>query len=438
MGTTEKETKRALPPFGPRSPKDVAGSAAAQVTPSLILQPTPRALGLTAVFLTLTAVGLVSSGTGVVVLAGSLGIAVVGAPLLAWRRARRASRALRLFARADPSLVPVGGRSLLRLTARNYSPTTMPPVSLEPSAGHWRRTAGHAPSATGRGPGAVVPLTGGMPPVRVTRWIPRRSIRGGRWLAPPPTALEPAPMLATAEALEIEAPVPTSGRGLIELPPLSAWVHDPLGLFGVMVGTTPVVRVAVHPLPENPTAGSPALVGVIPADGGPVLAGAATGGRPEGGTGEPADLRPYVAGDRLQLVHWPALARHEMLFVRQFQPEVAATARIVLDDRAGTHRRADFEAAVGATLALAEAALDRGAMVELGTLSGRRMSVAPTLEGRSSLRATLADIWPVAVPTAPSCRADEPFPAGATVVSTPTGAPTLPRGRWLPTVVVAP
>lgn len=433
VGTTEPATEQARPPTSARSPKDDRVPSQARLAAALALRPTPRALGLTIGFLVLTALGLASSGTGVVVLAGSLGVVLVLAPLVAWHRAHRVSGALRLAAHAEPSLVPVGGRCVLLLTARNASATTMPPVSIEPSAGRWQHTVGRAPSAVRNERDAGRGVEERVGPIRSPGSLP-----GARWLAPPQAALEPAPSLPSADAVETEAPVPTERRGLIELPPLGAWVHDPLGLFGVLVGVAPAVRVAVHPVPERRHAGNPALAGVVPADGGPVLAGAATGSGSGGGTGELADLRPYVPGDRLHLVHWPAFARHEMLVVRQFQPEVAATARLVLDDRAGVHRRADFEAAVSATLALADAALDRGAMVELGTLSGRQAIFAPTLDGRSSLRATLADVWPVIAPADPSRHGDEPYPVGATVVSTPTGAPTLPSGRWRPTIVVAP
>ena len=71
---------------------------------------------------------------------------------------------------------------------------------------------------------------------------------------------------------------------------------------------------------------------------------------PGNGLGELEGLRPYVAGDRLSLLHWPAKIRYGTWFVRQFEGEGTATVSIVLDDRAGVHRRIDFERLVSAAL----------------------------------------------------------------------------------------
>jgi len=388
------------------------GTGGAPPATGVALAPTARAIGVAAGFLALIALGVTSTATGVVVLAGSFGAVLLVAPVMAWRRAVRTTGALRLTAHPDPALVAVGGRCVVGVTGRNGSARRLPPVAFELPAARWRRVRAQ--------PAAVV----GQPPKR-------------RRLAPTTPALVGLPGLSPGETVEHRVPVPTGRRGVVEMPPLSVWVHDPMGLFGALVGATAPVRVTVHPVASGRSRSLPALSGVVPADGGPVLAGVAPGAGTEGGTGELADFRPYVPGDRLHLVHWPALARHDQLVVRQFLPEVAATAHVVLDDRAGAHRRAHFEEAVGAIQALAEGALDAGAMVELGTLSGRRVTLAPTVDGRAALWSTLADLWPVPLPSG-SPDAHRPYPTGTTLVTTPTGASTLPGVRWRPTVVVVP
>ena len=131
--------------------------------------------------------------------------------------------------------------------------------------------------------------------------------RGDRHrLAPSTVNLLRLPGLGSGISTSAASRVPTSRRGMFILAPRRAWVHDPLGLFAVAVAATSSVVVVVHPVRAS---------GVTL----PFSAGTRTGAAPSsvpdvcptdsGVGGELADLRPYVPGDRLHLLHWPAFAR---------------------------------------------------------------------------------------------------------------------------------
>ncbi|HEY7947509.1 MAG TPA: DUF58 domain-containing protein, partial [Acidimicrobiales bacterium] len=105
-------------------------------------------------------------------------------------------------------------------------------------------------------------------------------------------------------------------------------------------------------------------------------------------------LRPYVPGDRLHLLHWPAFARYGTLLVRRFEPEVGGAVHIVVDDRVGVHRRGAFEQALSATLAIVADAAHLGIPLELATLSGWHSTVPPTPEGVAGVLSLLATLQP--------------------------------------------
>jgi uncharacterized protein (DUF58 family) len=212
----------------------------------------------------------------------------------------------------------------------------------------------------------------------------------------------------------------------MHLPALHAWTHDPLGLFAVPVAATHPLAVVVHPPPAAPPVHGPAVSDASPAGG--ETTGPAEPWWAPGGCGDFTDLRPYVPGDRLHLLDWQALARYDRLMVRRFDPEVSLATRLILDDRAGVHRRASFEELLSVLLGLVASAVDHGRPVELWTLSGLRFMVAPTPAG-------LAAFLPVAAVLDPRHRPGTlpgPALAGADVLgrvpvlTTPTGAERLP------------
>jgi uncharacterized protein (DUF58 family) len=140
------------------------------------------------------------------------------------------------------------------------------------------------------------------------------------------------------------------------------------------------------------------------------------------GLGELEGLRPYVAGDRLSLLHWPAKIRYGTWFVRQFDGEGTATVSIVLDDRAGVHRRIEFERLVSATLWSVLESTRTPHAAHLMTLAGRSYLFAPSEQGRANARLVLAGLQPVAL-RAPA--RSPTIPADAVVLTTRTGAERL-------------
>ncbi len=210
--------------------------------------------------------------------------------------------------------------------------------------------------------------------------------------------------------------VPTGRRGVLELPSQHTWAHDPFGLVGTPGPSTPVVFAAVFPSPirlDQPIAAGPEPVAGTLSNGSPA---------PGGGTGELEGIRPYVPGDRLVLLHWPAMARYGTWFVRQFSAEGGTARSIVLDDRVGVHRRAEFERLISAALGAVDEMTGEHRAVSLVTLSGQSYSFEPTDQGRSSARLVLAELRPTG---ARDAIGRAPIPPDAVLLTTRTGAERL-------------
>ena len=234
-------------------------------------------------------------------------------------------------------------------------------------------------SLTNRSPGSYLPPLG-IPPV-TGRWRRRGGDHDGsgrhRWTAPPVSSLSALPDPAPGTTGSLLLDVPTGRRGVLELCRCT-WVHDPFGLVGAPGPSTPVVLAAVYPAPIPPdrslTPGPASVAGML-ADGRPT---------PAGGVGELEGIRPYVACDRLVLLHWPAMARYGTWFVRQFGGDGGAAHSIVVDDRVEFDRRAEFER----EFFVASGAVDemtRGhRSVHLTTLSGTSYSFEATEQAQAS------------------------------------------------------
>lgn len=221
---------------------------------------------------------------------------------------------------------------------------------------------------------------------------------------------------------------------MLTLPSLSMWAHDPFGLFGAVVARTSAVVVVVHPRRAQ-NIDAPLSVGSAST----TSATYSTDSHPTATDmgGEFADLRPYVPGDRLHLLHWPALARHGTLLVRQFDPDTGSIVSIVLDDRVGVHRRGAFEDVLSTILTLIDNAVARELPVEVMTLSGFRATVAPTPAGVATVLPFLATLQPRPAPPTLSAQwvlgdgIDRPM-----MVTTVTGAERLPASWRAHTQVI--
>ena len=136
-------------------------------------------------------------------------------------------------------------------------------------------------------------------------------------------------------------------------------------------------------------------------------------------------MRPYEPGDRLHLLSWQAEARFGTLLVHDFRPDSEDVVTIVLDDRVGVHRRHAFEKALGVLYGLASDTQGRTTDYDVSTLSGRRVRGRTTPDGLVALLSFLAEIQTDALE--PAARDLAALPAvAASVITTPTAAPSLP------------
>jgi uncharacterized protein (DUF58 family) len=225
--------------------------------------------------------------------------------------------------------------------------------------------------------------------------------------------------------------VPTGVRGIFVLPPLRIWVGDPFGLFAWAGPVQRPAAVVVHPRAVE--VDRHLLPPPAPNEGGDEALEPSPLPTTREGTGEMAGLRPYRAGDRLSRVHWPSLAGDGDITVRHFIPDGETVVRIVVDDRAGAHRRHSFDLALAVTAALVARSTAEGRAVDLMTLSGERVRVEPTPTGTAGILPLLASLHPRRLHDRAAAGTDGPAPWEAeegfgrcTVVTTETGAPSLP------------
>jgi len=360
-----------------------------------VLRPTTRGVAALVALVVVVATAVVTGTPELAPLAVAIGVPLVVGPLLARRRARQAVAAAEFHAHVEPGSVEVGEPMQVRLslTNRAFVPPQLPPLGLASLRKQWRvRSVG----SDGESPKVrVAPSSAPAPASASMTMLPR-----------------PGPGMTESCLLD----VPTGRRGVLELPPQRSWVHDPFGLFGASGPLTPAVLAAVHPVPVRP---DQSIAGI------PVsTAGALPAWNPSPGTGmgELEGIRPYVAGDRLSLLHWPAKARYGTWFVRQFGAEGTVAVSIVLDDRVGVHRRTEFERLISAVLWVVVDELRGHRVVRLATLSGRAYVFEPDDRGDAEARLVLAELQPVASRTSLPV---DPLPTDAVVITTRTGAERL-------------
>ena len=155
-------------------------------------------------------------------------------------------------------------------------------------------------------------------------------------------ALMLAPIGAGATA-QVAYRLPTRRRGELVVGPLDLTIGDPLGLTRSTVRASRDVSLMVHAelLDLHPLH---AIAGRDPtADQQPTRTLA------EGGD-EFFALRPYVVGDELRRVHWPATARFNDLVVKQEERPRTGRVTVLLDRNQHVYDEAAFERAVTAAL----------------------------------------------------------------------------------------
>jgi len=375
------------------------------------LRPTGRGVAAAAVLLLLLLVVEATTRiSGLVLFVVVLVIPLAAAPFMALSRAHRARPAtVRIM--VVPPVVPVDGSCELIVQLSNEGDTTLPALYLDSPAEHSRPLADR-------------------PRRRVAPAPTRSSIA----LAASPGRLLRWETLGARQSSTVVLNVATRRRGVFAIGPLRLWACDPFGLFGVPVAQASQVRVVVHP-PVAPLAAA-RLRPVMP-----TLTAMPEAGEARFHSDDPAGewdgLRPYVPGDRLHLLSWPAEALYGSLLVHEFRSDGTDRIRLVLDDRAGVHRRLAFEQALSTVHRLLVDAAGQGFDVELVTLSGEQSIGSSSQEGMVEHLTFLARVQPRPDADRDRLAVSEPALVGASlVVTTSTAHPTLPRMPGTPSVVV--
>lgn len=160
-------------------------------------------------------------------------------------------------------------------------------------------------------------------------------------------------------------PLPTDARGVYRVGPLLVGRSDPFGLIRIGQEQRDLATLFVHPR----------IVDLDPFPSGlhRDLDGPDLGDAPEGGITF-QNLREYVEGDDLRLVHWRSYARTGTLMVRHNIDSHQPRSLIVLDTRAAVHDDESFEEAVEATASIMIASMLRRFPFRLETTCGRTMT----------------------------------------------------------------
>jgi uncharacterized protein (DUF58 family) len=342
---------------------------------------------------------ILSTGAGVLAVVGlgfgveeflmvaiALGVLlVVGAASVSWR-SRSAGKALSLELRVPAPDTTVGQTLTLELHVTNSGRRTVPSVRIEAPGRHW--TVSHPGLRTRLGVPPALPASPETNPVTALTQALAWSL--------------PIADLRPGSAVDVRIPVPTSLRGVVTLNPLGIWCEDPFRLFALRSTTAPAAQVIVCPVPETFT--SVSRSGQGQGVGRPAEPRPWAKPSPAVAGDELSGLRPYVPGDRLNRLHWPALARTGELVVRDFTSSESNRLALLIDLRPTVYRASSFEAAISRAATLGSRALGEGMTVELYTSAGDRLEIPPGAEGRHALVRALALLGPTNPPTSSALR----------------------------------
>jgi uncharacterized protein (DUF58 family) len=223
---------------------------------------------------------------------------------------------------------------------------------------------------------------------------------------------------------------------------------DSFGLVARLVASGPRATVTVYPAPIWVDLDEDLLRGETGAEDSPSPISVARRGHDT--LGDFSGIRPYVPGDRLRLLYWPALALHDELMVRDFEDSGSHRVRVVADIRL-LIGAPGCESVLATVAGVGLAALDRGSVVEFSTTAGERLTIDPGPHGPSALLRAVANVE-VATPapsrwlrrraggTAPAPVERELPPVVGTqlVVTTEDGARTMGGPFGFSHLVIAP
>lgn len=166
----------------------------------------------------------------------------------------------------------------------------------------------------------------------------------GRFAAVPLSGLEPG------ETVTVQHVLPTDRRGVFDVGPLVVPRGDPIGLARRGAIGDDVGQLIVHPTTHE----------IVPfvARRRRDLEGAPSGEAAAGGITF-SNLREYVPGDDVRLVHWRSSARTDQLLVRHNIDVHRPRTCVILDTKASQYRGDGFEDAVRVAASIVVAAIRR-------------------------------------------------------------------------------
>lgn len=169
------------------------------------------------------------------------------------------------------------------------------------------------------------------------------------------------PALEPGESTVVSSALTTDRRGIFDVGPLTVRRGDPIGLARRGDINSDVTRLIVHPRIHD--------VSPFPAGLRRDLEGLPSGEAAEGGVTF-SNLREYVPGDDLRLVHWRSSARVGELMVRHNIDVHRPRTTVILDTTRGLYDEESFEDAVRATASIIVSAMTRRFPFTLRTSDG--------------------------------------------------------------------
>jgi uncharacterized protein (DUF58 family) len=301
--------------------------------------------------------GLIVGAEELVLLSLALLSLLVGGALQCGVRAGRARGNMRMAVRLESSDAEVGGTLTMAVELTGAGRGGAVPTWLEDPSDSWQRV------------GRSTPVEAGPP-------------------RPNPTSALPVPGTDSGGATTLRFAVPTAHRGVFTLTGLRLWCFDSFGLVSQLVAAGPSATVTIHPVPAIVEVTDDLLRGEEGPESTQLVASSAHLRRDN--FGDFAGLRPYVPGDRLRLLYWPALARTGELMVRDFEDVAPRRVHVVVDVRPLIGYRGT-EAVLAAAAGVGLQVLAQGATLELSTSSGERIGIGPgSLSDMALLRSIAA------------------------------------------------
>ncbi|GJM39529.1 MAG: hypothetical protein DHS20C19_28960 [Acidimicrobiales bacterium] len=169
------------------------------------------------------------------------------------------------------------------------------------------------------------------------------------------------PSLEPGESTTVTSDLSTAARGIFDVGPLTVRRGDPIGLARRGDINSDISRLIVHPRVHD--------VSPFPAGLRRDMEGLPSGEAAEGGVTF-SNLREYVPGDDLRLVHWRSSARVGSLMVRHNIDVHRPRTTVILDTSTGLYDDDSFEDAVRATASVIVSAMTRRFPFTLRTSHG--------------------------------------------------------------------